>query len=65
MNDRHVDEPSPPDPEGVHNVREAELMDRVDQHPDSQQPTEADEEEVLRDLYGEPDRYGIHCGEGS
>ena len=28
-------------------------------------PTEADEEEVLRSLYGEPDEGGIYRGEGS
>ena len=28
-------------------------------------PTEPDEEEVLRELYGEPDEEGIYRGEGT
>ncbi len=40
-------------------------MDEVDVHPDVHRPTEADEEEVLRRLYGEPDADGIFRGEGS
>ena len=41
-----------------------ELMKQVDVHPDVHRATETDEEEVLRELYGEPDEQGFHLGEG-
>lgn len=42
-------------------MRRAE-MDQVDVHPDVHRATEADEEEVLRELYGEPDEQGFYRG---
>ncbi|MFF5259555.1 hypothetical protein ACFY4C_11470 [Actinomadura viridis] len=44
---------------------EAALMDQVDVHPDVHRATEADEEQILRDLYGEPDSDGVYRGEAS
>lgn len=41
---------------------EAELMPRVDLFPGAHQPTEPDEEDVLRELYGEPDQDGVYKG---
>lgn len=38
-------------------------MDEVDAHPDVHRATEADEEQVLRRLYGEPDANGVHGAE--
>ncbi|MFI0353681.1 peptidoglycan-binding protein [Actinomadura sp. 9N407] len=38
---------------------EAARMDRVDVHPDVHRATEADEEQILRELYGEPDDDGV------
>jgi hypothetical protein len=40
-------------------------MDEVDQHPDAHRATEADEEEVLSELYGGCDRDGVYRGEGA
>ncbi|MFI0485488.1 hypothetical protein [Actinomadura sp. 9N215] len=37
----------------------------MDVHPDVHQPTDADEEQVLRELYGEPDPDGFFRGEGA
>lgn len=42
---------------------EDELMRRVDVYPGAHQPTEPDEEDVLRALYGPPDEDGIYRGE--
>lgn len=39
---------------------EIERMDEVDADPRVHTATETDEETVLRDLYGDPDRYGIY-----
>ncbi|MFG2001670.1 hypothetical protein ACGFNU_21220 [Spirillospora sp. NPDC048911] len=44
-------------------VPEHDFLDRVDTHPDSQRPTDPDEVQVLRELYGEPDDDGIFRGE--
>lgn len=44
---------------------EDELVQRVDVYPGAHQPTEPDEEAVLKDLYGEPDGDGIYRGDGS
>lgn len=44
---------------------EDEPMERVDVYPGAHQPTEPDEEAVLRELYGEPDGDGIYRGEGA
>ena len=44
---------------------EDELMRRVDQFPGVHQPTEPDEEAVLKDLYGPADGDGIYRGEAS
>jgi hypothetical protein len=41
-------------------VSSPEEMDQVDAHPDAHRPTEADEEDVLRRLYGEPDENGFY-----
>ncbi|WP_198679299.1 hypothetical protein [Thermomonospora amylolytica] len=38
-------------------------MDKVDVHPDAHRATEPDEEQVLRELYGEPDTDGFFRGE--
>ena len=40
-------------------------MVNVDAHPDAHRATEADEEAVLKDLYGEPGEDGIFRGEGA
>lgn len=40
-----------------------EEMDQVDAHPDVHRATEPDEEQVLRELYGEPDEHGFFRGE--
>ncbi|MEW2355832.1 hypothetical protein [Spirillospora sp. NPDC029432] len=40
-------------------------LDEVDVHPDVHRATEEDEEQVLRELYGEPDEDGIYRGEGA
>ena len=41
--------------------------DLVAQHVDQGEwgPTEDDEEQVLRELYGEPDKDGIYRGQGA
>ncbi|MUN40523.1 hypothetical protein [Actinomadura litoris] len=39
-------------------------MGKVDVHPDVDRATEADEEAVLRQLYGEPDAEGVFRAEG-
>jgi hypothetical protein len=36
----------------------------VDVDPDVHRATEADEEDVLRELYGEPDKQGFYTAEG-
>ncbi|WP_395109770.1 hypothetical protein [Actinomadura sp. SCN-SB] len=41
---------------------EREDMDAVDVHPDAHRATELDEETVLKELYGEPDTYGVYRG---
>lgn len=46
-------------------ANEAAHMDEVDVNPDVHRATEPDEEQVLRELYGEPDADGIFRGEGS
>ncbi|WP_279509897.1 hypothetical protein [Actinomadura sp. 7K507] len=38
-------------------------MDEVDVNPGVHRPTEPDEEQVLGELYGEPDAYGVFRGE--
>ncbi|WP_168221235.1 hypothetical protein [Actinomadura sp. WMMA1423] len=38
-------------------------MDEVDVNPDVHRATEPDEEQILRELYGEPDADGIFRGE--
>ncbi|GAA2591669.1 hypothetical protein SMC26_06900 [Actinomadura fulvescens] len=40
-------------------AREVDYMNRVDVHPDAHRATEADEDQVLRELYGEPDDDGV------
>ncbi len=42
---------------------EATHMDEVDVNPDVHRATEPDEEQILRELYGEPDADGIFRGE--
>jgi hypothetical protein len=42
--------------------KEENLVMRVDQNPAAHQPTEGDEEEVLEELYGEPDELGYYTG---
>lgn len=44
---------------------EAELMRMVDVDPDVHHATEADEEAVLRVLYGEPGKDGVYRGDGA
>ncbi|WP_242890301.1 hypothetical protein [Actinomadura litoris] len=39
-----------------------ERMDEVDARPEVHRATEPDEEAVLRELYGEPDQYGVYKG---
>ncbi|WP_395110002.1 hypothetical protein [Actinomadura sp. SCN-SB] len=39
-----------------------EEMEHVDVHPDVHRATEPDEEDVLRELYGEPDENGFYTG---
>lgn len=41
-------------------MADQERMDDVDAHPDAHRATEADEETVLRELYGEPDADGVY-----
>lgn len=41
-------------------VSSPEQMDQVDVHPDVHRATEPDEEEVLRELYGDPDENGFY-----
>ncbi|WP_033423959.1 hypothetical protein [Actinomadura flavalba] len=41
---------------------ELEEMDKVDVHPDVHRATEPDEDQILRDLYGEPDAEGVFRG---
>ncbi|WP_165975222.1 hypothetical protein [Actinomadura rubrisoli] len=43
-------------------MSEIEHMGEVDRHPGVHRATEADEEQVLRGLYGEPDQYGVFQG---
>ncbi|RKS76203.1 hypothetical protein BZB76_1553 [Actinomadura pelletieri DSM 43383] len=42
---------------------EAAHMDEVDVHPDVHRATEPDEEQVLAELYGDPDSDGFYLGE--
>lgn len=44
-------------------MSEAELMKDVDAHPDAHRATEADEEAVLAEMYGEPAADGVYRGE--
>ncbi|WP_329521145.1 hypothetical protein [Spirillospora sp. NBC_01491] len=46
-------------------MNEVEHMGDVDQAPGVDQPTEADEERVLRELFGSPDADGVYRGEGA
>lgn len=46
-------------------MADQERMIDVDAHPDAHRATEADEERVLKDLYGEPDADGVYRGEGA
>jgi len=50
------------EPEGP---AEAARMSEVDVHPGVHRATEPDEEQVLRELYGEPDQDGIFRGKGA
>jgi hypothetical protein len=43
-------------------MSESEHMDEVDVAPQAHTATEDDEETVLKDLYGEPDTYGVYRG---
>jgi hypothetical protein len=43
---------------------EATHMDEVDVNPGVHRATEPDEEQILQELYGEPDADGIFRGEG-
>ncbi|MDL4814836.1 hypothetical protein [Actinomadura opuntiae] len=52
-------------PEARTDATEASHMDEVDVNPAVDRATEPDEEQVLRELYGEPDGDGIFRGEGS
>lgn len=45
-------------------MADEERMDEVDVNAGAHHATEADEEQVLRELYGDPDRYGIYKGMG-
>ncbi|MEU5880757.1 hypothetical protein [Spirillospora sp. NPDC047279] len=45
-------------------AREVDYMDQVDVHPDVHRATESDEDQILRDLYGEPDDDGIFRADG-
>lgn len=47
------------------NAEELTHMAQVDVNPDVHRATEPDEDQVLRELYGEPDADGIFRGEGS
>ncbi|WP_344594540.1 hypothetical protein [Actinomadura vinacea] len=45
---------------------EAALVERdVDRNPDAHRATEPDEEQILRELYGEPDADGVFRGEAA
>lgn len=46
-------------------MSDEERLDEVDQSPEVDRATEADEEEVLRDLYGDPDAQGVYRGVGA
>lgn len=50
-------------PENRTDAAEAAHMDEVDVNPGVHRPTEPDEEEILRELYGEPDPDGFFRGE--
>lgn len=43
----------------------ADQLARVSANPLAHQPTEQDEETVLRSLYGEPDTDGFYTGEAT
>ena len=42
---------------------EHEHVDAVDAHPDAHRATVANEEEILKELYGDPDADGFYRGE--
>lgn len=42
----------------------SEDMARVDADPRVHRATEPDEEQVLADLYGDPDQHGVYRGAG-
>lgn len=46
-------------------MAEIDHMGEVDREPRVHEPTEPDEETVLRELYGDPDRYGVYKGVAS
>ncbi|GAA0261241.1 hypothetical protein GCM10009527_066550 [Actinomadura nitritigenes] len=52
-------------PEARTDAVEASHMNRVDVNPGVDRATEPDEDQVLRELYGEPGEDGIHRGEGA
>ncbi|MGI5419436.1 hypothetical protein [Actinomadura luteofluorescens] len=51
-------------PQTETDIAEAAHMDEVDVNPNVHRATEPDEEQVLRELYGEPDADGIFRGQG-
>ncbi|MEV4006107.1 hypothetical protein [Actinomadura sp. NPDC049753] len=51
-------------PQTETDAAEAAHMDEVDVNPDVHRATEPDEEQILRELYGEPDADGIFRGQG-
>ncbi|GAA4336570.1 hypothetical protein BJY14_005239 [Actinomadura luteofluorescens] len=51
-------------PQTETDIAEAAHMDEVDVNPNVHRATEPDEEQVLRELYGEPDTDGIFRGQG-
>ncbi|GGQ18608.1 hypothetical protein BKA00_004708 [Actinomadura coerulea] len=50
-------------PQKETDTAEATHMDEVDVNPDVHRATEPDEEQILRELYGEPDADGIFRGQ--
>lgn len=52
-------------PQTETDAAEATHMDEVDVNPDVHRATEPDEEQILRELYGEPDADGIFRGQGA
>ncbi|MEU8304533.1 hypothetical protein AB0C84_13325 [Actinomadura sp. NPDC048955] len=51
-------------PQTETDIAEADHMDEVDVNPGVHRATEPDEEQVLRELYGEPGTDGIFRGQG-